>query len=59
MTVCRTCSGRGSVKCPSCNGKGTRYESSGLMGGTTVRCRACGGSGVVKCGVCQGKGQIK
>lgn len=59
MAACKVCSGKGAVKCPRCGGKGTRYESSGIMGGSTVQCKNCSGSGVVRCGPCGGKGQIR
>lgn len=55
MATCKTCGGRGSVRCPRCDGKGQR--SGGPLSGPT-KCSNCGGAGVVKCGVCKGKGQV-
>jgi DnaJ-class molecular chaperone len=55
MPSCKTCSGKGSVKCPKCKGSG-RTEG-GLLS-SPRRCDNCHGSGVVKCGVCHGKGYV-
>jgi DnaJ-class molecular chaperone len=52
--TCRTCHGKGNIKCPKCGGKGRTF---GFMGGETP-CKHCEGSGEVKCGVCHGKGKI-
>lgn len=60
MASCKTCSGRGSLKCPKCNGKGAYYQSGGpFSGGSVQQCKNCHGSGMVRCGVCGGKGQLK
>ncbi len=58
MATCRECSGKGSLKCPRCGGKGTRYEGDFLSGGKDKQCVNCSGSGRVKCGVCSGRGTV-
>jgi len=55
MATCKTCSGKGSVKCPKCKGSG-RWEAGFLAFST--QCNNCDGSGVTKCGVCHGKGYV-
>lgn len=60
MATCKACSGKGSLRCPKCKGKGTYYDSGDLLsGGKTKRCENCYGSGVVRCGACGGRGQVK
>lgn len=54
MPTCKTCNGKGSVKCPKCKGTGRISE---LLGGSH-QCNNCSGSGVVKCGACNGKGHV-
>lgn len=54
MATCKTCNGKGSVKCPKCKGRGRIQD---LLGGSH-QCNNCNGSGVVKCGVCNGKGHV-
>lgn len=56
MATCKTCSGKGSVKCPKCNGKG-RVDA-GMFSGMK-ECPNCYGSGVKKCGACNGKGHVQ
>lgn len=57
MAICKTCRGKGSVKCPKCNGKGERYESTGFLSGKNKECSLCHGSGVKECGACGGTGR--
>lgn len=55
MATCKTCHGKGSVKCPKCKGTGR------IVGGpftSSRKCDNCNGSGVVKCGACNGKGYV-
>lgn len=49
---CKECNGKGSVKYPSCHGKGYHPR----VFGSSPECKHCNGSGVKKCGVCNGKG---
>lgn len=55
MATCKTCNGKGSVKCPRC--KGTGRVGGGVFTSST-ECSHCSGSGVKKCGACNGKGYI-
>jgi hypothetical protein len=55
LATCRTCNGKGSVKCPKCKGSG-RVSSGGILPGGSVQCDNCHGSGVARCGGCAGKG---
>ena len=52
MATCKACKGEGHVKCPTCNGKGTR-----LIGFTNRECSNCSRSGIKKCGACGGSGR--
>lgn len=53
MAECKTCKGKGSVKCPQCHGTG-RHGGGFLT--SSHKCEHCSGSGVQKCGACNGKG---
>jgi len=55
MATCKTCNGKGSVKCPKC--KGTGRVGGGILSSSS-QCNNCDGSGIVKCGVCHGKGSV-
>ena len=52
---CKKCNGDGSVRCPSCEGRG--YHIRVIT--SNFECKHCNGSGVKKCGVCNGKGYIQ
>jgi len=54
MAVCKTCGGKGSIKCPVCKGAGRIVP----LLGSPYTCKNCEGSGVVKCGVCKGTGKV-
>jgi DnaJ-class molecular chaperone len=54
MATCKTCSGKGSIKCPRCKGSG-RVDK-GMLLASYHECSHCSGSGVKKCGACNGKG---
>lgn len=56
MPTCKECGGKGGVKCPSCDGRGTK--NTGMFGTSTEECKLCNGSGKKKCGVCNGKGTV-
>ena len=56
MATCKECSGKGSVKCPDCGGRGKK--DIGFIGVKYVECKHCNGSGRKKCGVCNGRGTI-
>jgi len=52
MATCKTCKGKGSVKCLTCDGEGRIIP----VLSSAYSCKNCEGSGVVKCGVCKGEG---
>jgi DnaJ-class molecular chaperone len=54
MAVCKPCNGKGSVKCPKCDGKGGHND---LIFGF-AECKNCGGSGQKACSTCGGKGSV-
>lgn len=47
---CKTCSGKGLVKCNKCYGEGFDYKNQ--------KCDACLGEGVQACTTCQGSGKV-
>lgn len=53
MSRCKTCAGKGFVKCPKCKGSGRISE---ILGGSH-QCN-CIGSGVTKYGVYNRKGRV-
>jgi hypothetical protein len=55
MANCKTCGGKGAVKCPVCKGTG---RVGGDISTNPRQCDNCKGSGVVKCKACNGKGYI-
>lgn len=55
MATCKTCYGKGPVKCPKCHWKGRVSE---LLDGGSHECNNCSGSGIRKCGVCNGKPKV-
>jgi len=55
MVKYKECDGRGSVRCPQCNGKGR--VGGGILS-SSYEGKHCSGSGFKKCGVCNGKGYV-
>ena len=59
--LCR-CEGGGSIKCPSCDGKGQKFSIVNALDLTRMDnyddCTKCDGTGEVKCPVCHGSGEV-
>jgi len=61
MPTCSRCSGKKSIACPQCEGRGTVEDSQlELIADArgTPRCPTCGGAGTIACPDCEGSGQI-
>lgn len=57
MATCHRCSGKGTVKCPDCHGKGKK-DYGGMLSADWKECKHCRGSGEKTCPVCDGKGRV-
>ncbi len=60
MPTCSRCSGKKSIACPQCDGRGTVDDSQLELitdaSRGTPRCPACGGTGTIACPDCEGSG---
>jgi DnaJ-class molecular chaperone len=60
MPTCSRCSGRKSIACPKCEGRGTVEDSQleliAEVSRGTPPCPDCGGTGTIPCPDCEGSG---
>ena len=60
MPTCSRCSGKKSIACPQCEGRGAvedrQLELIAEVSLGTPRCPTCGGAGTIACPACEGSG---
>lgn len=59
---CQTCNGKGTVKCPLCDGHGMVFKHTQRLESrlaNSIECPSCHGTGRIVCEICGGMGKVR